>query len=59
MKMEPAQVVREALDALGKQPYVIPGRMNRAASFVMRHLLPRKLAVKFMGKTLREMYVKK
>lgn len=59
MKMGPAQVVREALDALGKQPYVIPGRMNKAVSFVMRHLLPRKLAVKFMGKTLREMYVKK
>ena len=58
MTLEPAQVVREALDSLGKQPYVIPGRMNRVASFVMRHLLPRKVAVKFMGRTLREMYVK-
>jgi short-subunit dehydrogenase len=58
MTMNPDQVVREALNALGKGPYVIPGRMNRMASFVMRHLLPRKAAVKFMGRILRQMYVK-
>lgn len=56
--MLPEQVVHEALNALGKQPYVIPGRINRVASAVMRHLLPRKSAVKFMGRILREMYVK-
>jgi len=58
MTMQPNEVVNEALDALGKQPYVIPGRMNRFASFVMRHLLPRKIAIRFMGQTLRNMYVK-
>jgi len=58
MTMNPDQVVREALNALGKGPYIIPGRMNRVASFVMRHLLPRKAAVRFMGRILREMYVK-
>lgn len=58
MTMTPDQVVREALDALGKGPYVIPGRVNRISSFVMRHLLPRKVAVKFMGRILRGMYVK-
>jgi Short-chain dehydrogenases of various substrate specificities len=58
MTMNPDQVVREALNALGKGPYVIPGRMNRVSSFVMRHLLPRKTAVKFMGRILRQMYVK-
>lgn len=58
MKMEPAQVVRESLDALGKQPYIIPGNMNRLASFVMRYLLPRKLAIMYMGRTLRRMYLK-
>lgn len=57
MSMHPDQVVREALNALGKGPYVIPGRMNRVASFVMRHLLPRKSAVKFMGRILKRMYV--
>jgi len=56
--MKPDQVVREALNALGKGPYVIPGRMNRVASFIMRHFLPRKVAVQFMGKVLRDMYVK-
>jgi short-subunit dehydrogenase len=58
MTMNPDQVVREALNALGKGPSVIPGRMNRISSFVMRHLLPRKVAVKFMGRILRGMYVK-
>jgi uncharacterized protein len=58
LTMKPDQVVREALTALGKQPYVIPGRMNRLASLVMRHLLPRKTAVKFMGRILKRMYVK-
>ena len=58
MTMKPNQVVREALNALGKGPYVIPGRMNRISSFVMRHLLPRKTAVRFMGRILRGMYMK-
>jgi hypothetical protein len=57
MTMAPTQVVDEALDALGKQPYVIPGRMNRLASFFMRHLMPRKAAIKFMGRTLKKMYL--
>lgn len=58
MTMAPDAVVHETLKALGKQPYVIPGRMNRVASFVMRYLLPRKMSIKFMGRTLRNMYVK-
>jgi len=57
MTMNPDQVVLEALNALGKGPYVIPGRINRISSFVMRHLLPRKAAVKFMGRILRGMHV--
>jgi len=56
--MEPDNVVQEALGALGRQPYIIPGRMNRVASLVMRHILPRKLAVQFMGRILRNMYAK-
>ncbi len=58
MTLLPNEVVAAALEALGNQPYVIPGKMNRIASFVMRHLLPRKWTIKFMGKTLRDMYVK-
>jgi short-subunit dehydrogenase len=58
MTIKPDQVVREALNALGKGPYVIPGRMNRISSFVMRHVLPRRLTIQFMGRILRQMYVK-
>ena len=58
MTMQPDQVVQEALNALGKMPYVIPGRVNRVSSFVMRHLLPRTSTIKFMGRILRRMYVK-
>ena len=58
MTMSPDQVVHEALNALGRGPYVIPGRMNRVSSFVMRHLLPRKMTVKMMGRILKGMYVK-
>jgi short-subunit dehydrogenase len=54
----PEHVVTEALRALGKQPYVIPGRMNRILSFVMRHLLPRKTTIQIMGRILRGMYGK-
>lgn len=58
MAMDPEQVAHEALNALGQGPYVIPGRINRISSFVMRHLLPRRMTVKLMGGILRKMYVK-
>jgi len=58
MTIDPDQVVREAMNALRKQPYVIPGRINRISSFIMRHLLPRKAAIQIMGQVLRRMYAK-
>ncbi len=54
--LEPEVVVREALNALGKQPFVIPGKLNRFSSFIMRHILPRKVAIQMMGNILRNMY---
>lgn len=54
--LEPEVVVREALSALGRQPYVIPGRGNRLTSFIMRHLLPRRMAIQMMGRILKDMY---
>ena len=53
----PEVVVTEALAALGHRPTVIPGRLNRLSSFVMRHLLSRQAAVRIMGNVLRGMYV--
>lgn len=52
----PEFVAGEALKALGKQPFVIPGRFNQSSSFIMRHLLPRRLAIQMMGKVLKGMY---
>jgi hypothetical protein len=57
--LEPEAVAAEALAALGRLPYVIPGRGNRLASFVMRHLMPRRTAIRLMGRVLRGMYVPK
>ncbi len=55
--IEPETVVAEALAALGHRPTVIPGRLNRLSSFVMRRLLSRQAAVRIMGLILRGMYV--
>jgi hypothetical protein len=54
--MEPRDVVREGLRRLGKGPRHIAGRMNRAVAFVLNRLLPRSVAVAFMGKQLRKIY---
>ncbi|MGB8215404.1 MAG: SDR family NAD(P)-dependent oxidoreductase [Anaerolineales bacterium] len=55
--LEPERVVAEALAGLGHRPTVIPGRLNRLSSFVMRHLIPRRASVQIMGSVLRGMYV--
>lgn len=54
--MAPAAVTADALAALGRRPVTIPGLTNRAARLVMRHLLPRQVAVRIMGTTTRRMY---
>jgi len=54
--MDPAAVVKEALDSLGKAPSIVPGRANRVATFLMTRLMPRQLAIKTIAKTLKAMY---
>lgn len=54
--MSPRAVAAEALTALGTQPSFIPGRGNRLAAFVMHRVLPRRIAIQIMGRTLRQMY---
>jgi short-subunit dehydrogenase len=56
--MEPGDVAREALDALGKQPSIVAGNFNRAASVLLQRILPRKAAIGMMAKTTRAMYPK-
>jgi short-subunit dehydrogenase len=53
---QPAEVAREALDALGRRPYVVTGRANRVASFVMRRILTRRAAVAVIGRQMRQRY---
>lgn len=52
---QPAEVVREALDALGRGPMLIPGGFNRLASFIMRRLLPRRATIAIMGRETRKL----
>jgi short-subunit dehydrogenase len=54
--MEPAPVVKQALDALGRTPSMVPGLMNRLSDFFLGRILSRKLAVTIMGKATRNLY---
>jgi len=56
--MEPAAVVAEALERLGKTPSAVAGRGNRIASFFMHRVLPRRVAVELMGRATRARYSK-
>ncbi len=53
---DPADVVREALEALGRRPLVVTGRANRVASFFMRRIFTRRLAVATIGRQMRKRY---
>lgn len=53
---DPALVVAEALDALGKGPTRIAGRSNRLVAFVLHRLLSRRAQVRLMSRATRSMY---
>ncbi len=54
--LEADHVAAAALDALGRKPSVVPGGFYRFSAFVMNRLLPRRLAVRIMGRTTRRLY---
>ena len=54
----PDAVAAEALGALGKRPSIVTGMKNRLAAVFLARLLPRKAAVKLMGRTMDRMYGK-
>lgn len=54
--MEPEEVVREALGALGRGPSVVTGVTNRLAAFVLGRVLPRRAAVALMARQMKKMY---
>jgi short-subunit dehydrogenase len=54
--MDPEPVVRQALDALGGGPSMVPGAINRLVAFVFARFLPRRVAVSIMGNATRKLY---
>jgi uncharacterized protein len=54
--MAPEAVVEEALRSLGRRPVCVPGVGNRLAAALMQRLLPRRVAVRIMGRATRDMY---
>lgn len=56
--LTPKQVAVETIDALeaGRGPTVVPGLAYRLSSVFIQRLLPRALAVRFLGANLRSMY---
>lgn len=54
-KLTPDQVAAATLPALGRKAVVIPGAMNKAVSFILRRLVPRRAVVRIMGKTVHDL----
>jgi len=52
----PAQVVAEALSALGRTPRVIPGAASRVGAAILFQLLPRSVALRFNAAVSRRLY---
>jgi len=54
--MDPGPVVEETLRALGHKPSLVPGALNRLAAFFLVRLLPRRLAIRVMGRATKQLY---
>jgi short-subunit dehydrogenase len=54
--MEPAPVVSEALEALGRRPVLIAGRANRLLGLLLHRLMPRRRAVELLARSMRRLY---
>lgn len=54
--MDPRQVARETLTGLGGGPLVVPGTGNKAVDFLLRRLLPERVAVRLMSDSTHRMY---
>lgn len=54
--MEVGPTVTETLDTLGRQPSLIPGRRNRLLAALLRHAMPRAVAIRMVAKGMRRLY---
>lgn len=55
-EMTAEAVAIEALESLGRGPTMVAGRANRLAAFLMHRVLPRRTAIRIMGRSARAMY---
>jgi short-subunit dehydrogenase len=54
--LEPSYVAEKALAALGRKPSVVPGWFYAFSAFVMNRLMPRRMAIRIMGRATRNLY---
>jgi short-subunit dehydrogenase len=54
--MEPERVAAAALGALGRGPSVVPGALNKLATFAFGRLLPRRTSIRIMGRATQRLY---
>ncbi len=54
--MDATDVVEQTLAALGRGPSLVPGALNRLAAFLLVRLLPKRAAIRVMGRATRELY---
>ena len=55
-EMKPEKAVAEALEVLGKKPYMVPGFSNKFAVFMMRRLMGKKGPVSMVAKNMFKLY---
>lgn len=54
--LDPNHVAEKTLAALGRGPSLVPGAFYRWSAFIMDRLLPRRLAIRIMGRATRKLY---
>ena len=50
------KVVKEALKALGRRAFIVPGLRNRMNYFLLSRILPRRIALKIMNRAVGKLY---
>jgi len=54
--LDPGRVAEKTLAALARGPSFVPGAFYRFSAFVMGRLLPRRMAIRIMGRATRKLY---
>jgi short-subunit dehydrogenase len=54
--LEPTDVAAKTIATLGRGPSVVPGTFYRLSAFLMDRLLPRRMAIRIMGRATRKLY---